>query len=336
MNSYFDVIIVGAGPSGLICGKHLVDNGIKTLIIEKKKLPRFKCCGGLLSKRSVETLAKMIGDIPENIICKNRNLQSKMSKRGMGFILNPDENWLNVHRKEFDSWILNECKAEIIDESFFLDYEVNDDETITVIIKQKNITVKYTCRTLIAADGGFSRIRFKNDATYRPENMIVFKQNIYDASSSIDDNFYYFITSNKYSDLFSCFCVKDKLVYIATSFFLNKKNDRYNYELTGLLAKEFNLKIHRLERTELCISENNRNHNGHFFFGTNNILHIGESAGLITKYGEGLSSAVISGEIAVRSILESNNIYPARHYTKNIADEKKYIINSYGKKGEGL
>ena len=48
MKTDYDVIIVGAGPAGASCAKHLVDNGVKTLVIEKKKLPRHKCGGSYL------------------------------------------------------------------------------------------------------------------------------------------------------------------------------------------------------------------------------------------------------------------------------------------------
>jgi len=42
----YDVVIVGAGPSGSILSYELARKGINALIIDKKKFPRNKACAG--------------------------------------------------------------------------------------------------------------------------------------------------------------------------------------------------------------------------------------------------------------------------------------------------
>jgi flavin-dependent dehydrogenase len=44
----WDVIIVGSGPSGAIAAKKCAEQNLKTLILEKKKLPREKVCTGMI------------------------------------------------------------------------------------------------------------------------------------------------------------------------------------------------------------------------------------------------------------------------------------------------
>jgi geranylgeranyl reductase family protein len=42
----YDAIVVGAGPGGATAARHLARAGLKTLLLEKEKMPRYKPCGG--------------------------------------------------------------------------------------------------------------------------------------------------------------------------------------------------------------------------------------------------------------------------------------------------
>ncbi len=55
----FDVVIVGAGPSGSACAYWLAQAGWSVCLIEKKNFPREKTCGDGLTPRSVHQLAQM-------------------------------------------------------------------------------------------------------------------------------------------------------------------------------------------------------------------------------------------------------------------------------------
>ena len=55
----FDVVIVGAGPSGSSCAYWLAQAGWSVCLIEKKTFPREKTCGDGLTPRSVRQLADM-------------------------------------------------------------------------------------------------------------------------------------------------------------------------------------------------------------------------------------------------------------------------------------
>ncbi len=55
----FDVVIVGAGPSGSSCALWLASAGWSVALVEKKTFPRVKTCGDGLTPRSVHQLAAM-------------------------------------------------------------------------------------------------------------------------------------------------------------------------------------------------------------------------------------------------------------------------------------
>ncbi|NWF96977.1 MAG: geranylgeranyl reductase family protein [Candidatus Thorarchaeota archaeon] len=48
----YDLLVIGAGPAGSVCAMHAAKAGLKVLLVDKAKFPRFKSCGGALSKRT--------------------------------------------------------------------------------------------------------------------------------------------------------------------------------------------------------------------------------------------------------------------------------------------
>ncbi|NPB07884.1 MAG: geranylgeranyl reductase family protein [Aquificae bacterium] len=47
----YDAVVVGGGPAGSTAAAVLASRGLKVLLLERRKLPRFKLCGGALSSR---------------------------------------------------------------------------------------------------------------------------------------------------------------------------------------------------------------------------------------------------------------------------------------------
>ncbi len=58
----YDLIIIGGGPSGSAAGRMAGQSGLKTLLLEKEKIPRDKLCGGALSGRALSYLDFEISD----------------------------------------------------------------------------------------------------------------------------------------------------------------------------------------------------------------------------------------------------------------------------------
>jgi len=61
----YDVIIIGGGPSGASAGRRAGKLGLNTLLLEKEEFPRYKPCGGGLSRHAISYLDF---ELPQDII----------------------------------------------------------------------------------------------------------------------------------------------------------------------------------------------------------------------------------------------------------------------------
>ena len=69
MAGNYDIIIIGAGPGGAVAAKRCAEYGLKTLLLEKKKIPRDKCCSGMVMGEWGQRLVKEeFGEYPDDLI----------------------------------------------------------------------------------------------------------------------------------------------------------------------------------------------------------------------------------------------------------------------------
>lgn len=68
----YDVIIAGAGPAGSTTARFCGKQGLKTLLVEKDRFPRYKPCGGCLSPRVLREVDFDIGGVIENATSEAR------------------------------------------------------------------------------------------------------------------------------------------------------------------------------------------------------------------------------------------------------------------------
>ena len=64
----YDVIIVGAGPAGATLAYELAKRGIGVLVLEKEKLPHYKCCAGGVTGKAAKLLDFDISEVAEDVI----------------------------------------------------------------------------------------------------------------------------------------------------------------------------------------------------------------------------------------------------------------------------
>ncbi|MBI9091660.1 MAG: geranylgeranyl reductase family protein [Desulfobacterium sp.] len=66
----YDVIVVGGGPAGALTAYYLAASGMKVLILEKERLPRYKACGGGITPRALEALPFDISPVVTQAVSK--------------------------------------------------------------------------------------------------------------------------------------------------------------------------------------------------------------------------------------------------------------------------
>ena len=64
----YDVIVVGAGPAGATLAYELAKRGIGVLVLEKEKLPRYRCCAGGVTSKAAKLLDFNISEVAEDVI----------------------------------------------------------------------------------------------------------------------------------------------------------------------------------------------------------------------------------------------------------------------------
>lgn len=155
MNNY-DVIIIGAGPSGTSCAYNIkrFNPDAQVLLLDKAEFPRYKPCGGGVSP---EVQNYFDFDLKEGIdsICSD----VVMVANGKHIECNDFPLWM-VRREKFDKFLLDKAIAK--DVEFLANCEVVDIEQSPDIstVKTKNHG-EFSAKVVVIAEGGRGKLAKK-------------------------------------------------------------------------------------------------------------------------------------------------------------------------------
>ena len=148
----YDVVVVGGGPAGATSARVLAEAGVRVLLLEKKRIPRFKLCAGCLSARIEGLLPEgwrrlVLNDIKGGLLgFRGENYLSVTSERPVAYI---------VDRSDFDSFLVEvavSSGSELWDGAEFIDFE----EGFPLKVRTSRGTVQTDF--LIGADGFYTRV----------------------------------------------------------------------------------------------------------------------------------------------------------------------------------
>jgi geranylgeranyl reductase family protein len=147
----YDVIIAGSGPGGASTAYFLSQAGMRVLVIEKEKLPRYKACGGGVSPRM---LAKYFPFSFEPVIEVHaglihywyQGLDTEIPLQGGSLAF--------VMREKFDAFLLDHSQADVVDGAGITGVVERED----CVIVETGAGRQFEARYLVGADGANSSV----------------------------------------------------------------------------------------------------------------------------------------------------------------------------------
>ena len=296
---HVETIIVGGGPAGSTCARHLVQNGRAVLVLDKARFPRLKLCAGWVTAKAMRDLDIAADDYPHPIL--------KLDIRTHVFGLPVALKWFptpgpdfSIRRVEFDAWLLARSGAEVVE------HEV---KSATREGDRFIIDGAYSCKYLVGAGGTMCPVR----RALFPEGRMKSRQIV-----TLEREFEY----PARGELCHLYFFRRGLA--GYSWIVPKGNGFVNIGLGGKARyfRKSGSKIHdhfrafiadlvREKKLDAATAENLQETGHPYFLFTgggevkrDNCFLIGDSAGLASvDLGEGIGPAVESGLMAAKEIL---------------------------------
>jgi geranylgeranyl reductase family protein len=286
----YDVVIIGAGPSGSTTAYHCTKLGLDTLFIDKSQFPRYKECGGALSERAMSYL-----DFPVNGELIERNVYGARVRFGNEVIevLKPSRIATLVTRSKFDYFLVQHAiraGAKFLENERVTDLQISHEY---VDITTSNALIR--AKLVIGADGSQGiTSRYIHDTIKRDEYAIGLVTEIPADNRDID----------KY--IFNSIEIHLGIVDLGYGWVFPHEG-YFNIGIGGVANKLNN------PRKTLIHFLKGRGFDGQYRFHAHKIpiggvprkkvadriILVGDAAGFVDSfYGEGIAYAILSGKIA--------------------------------------
>ncbi len=302
----YDAVILGAGPAGCAAARLLAERGLRALLLERCKLPRYKSCSGQLIAKSLRLARAYFGaEVPESVTCAPAENLGTVLYDEHGRELRFEQRGLNVWRGAFDGWLAEraaEAGAELRPGARALAVA---EEGGIVAVRLKGEGEPVRARWLIDCSGavGGPRGRGGADSAARPNGgFIATRQSFNRGSIDLDPRYFYAWLQPELSGYDAWCNVKDGQLVLGVAAPAGVDLRPYHARFLDFLRRAHGLRIEEelwIDRWALPEVRPGCAVN----LGAGRALRAGEVAGFLNPMGEGVSAALESGHLAAEAIL---------------------------------
>ena len=329
----YDLIIVGAGPSGSTAAIYARRAGLRPLMVDKDRFPRDKICGDALSGKSVailreldllEKIQKLPGAHIQSIVFSSPDhaafridlRETKLKDIPKGFV---------IRRKILDDFLFKEAQVQGTEtiEDFFVTDLIRDGQQVTGIIgKQRGSTeeVRVHAPVVLGADGYNSTVARKLHL-YRhdPKHWVVALRCYYENVADLTDQIELHYVDEVIPGYFWIFPLENGFANVGIGMlhkYIKERDIDLRQALDNTIASPYFRDrfagARALEKPigwNLPVGSIRRRSYGDGF------MLLGDAAGLIDPFtGEGIGNAMYSARYAIGTILEArkSNDYSAK------------------------
>jgi geranylgeranyl reductase family protein len=169
----YDVIVIGAGPAGATLAYELAKSGVRVLLLEKEKLPRYKCCAGGITSKAARLLDFSISEVVEDAIYE------------LSFAFDLGSPYLRRHSQPLIHTVMRDAfDYLLVKKALERGVELSDSQKVTQIqmnadwVDVSTPDNTFRSRFLVGADGAYSVVARNLDMRKNIEYLMAIESEI--------------------------------------------------------------------------------------------------------------------------------------------------------------